>query len=372
MHTKKQYGVISFWVISLPMTVCVFVAVFSLSNVQATQPPPARPGETICPTPLEEYAPGQWLAQEKWAWNERICLGKIADLAERPGGQSKKCDVSKAEKWPRDRILRQEFVETVLLHQPFRDAFVRRGFRIRCAKFEEMLDLSQIHFPYELWFDKSFFPEGIEATDLHIDRTFSLEGSRLGGSFDADRLIVGGNLYLNEATFQEVRLLGAKIGGQLSARGSHFEGEFNADDLVVDSDLHLTGGAIFKDVDLHGAKIGGQLSARGSHFEGEFSAYSLIVDENLYLDEGATFKEVHLLGAEIGGRLDAGGSDFGGKLDADGLVVNGSLYLNEEATFKEVRLLGAEIGGRLDASSSHFGGQIRRRWPSCKRLSPLR
>ena len=144
------------------MTVSLFVSVFGLIELQALEPRPARPAETVCPVPLEKYAPErEWAIQEKWAWDERICLGRIADLSERLNGGEPGCDVHKAEDWGDERVLTQEFVETVLLHQPFRDAYGKRGFRIRCAKFEEDLDISQSHFPHEIWFDESYFPKGL-------------------------------------------------------------------------------------------------------------------------------------------------------------------------------------------------------------------
>lgn len=346
----------------LLLTICTATALFLADHAraqQAKQARPAFPAETICPTPLAENAPGTWSAQEQWAWDKRICLGKIADLSTRPAGKGGGCDVSKAEDWPDDRVLKPQFIQTILLHEPFRSAFVRRGVRIRCAKFEKHLDMSQVHIKQELWLNASFFAGGIAAVDLKIDNVLSLRGSRCDDRFTADRLIVGGSLLLREgAQFKDVFLRSAKIGANLDAVGSHFEGRFIANSITVGGNRSLRGEAEFQDVVLIGAEIGGNLETDGSRFEGIFNADSITVGGYLFLRVGAEFQDVVLLGAKIGRNLDLRGSTFTGKFNLAGGNVLGELLLGDAerfATWSEGSVLllrNASVGALNDRNCS--------------------
>ena len=89
-----------------------------------------------------------WTPQEKWVW-EQVCVGKIADFnkAEGYGGE---LDPKKPEGWPSNRILRPEFLETILLHEPYSGALTRKGVRIVGARFTEALDLSNAALDHQL------------------------------------------------------------------------------------------------------------------------------------------------------------------------------------------------------------------------------
>jgi len=230
-------------------------------------PRAALPTEQACPIPLADNAPGPWSEQEIWAWDERLCLGRVADLSRRPGGESQDCDVSTAEDWPDDRILTPDFVRTVLFHTPFRHAYVQRGFRVRCARFPDRLDLSGGLFAHDIWLDGSLLDIEPRLYDLHVGGVLSFDGSRLVGGLAAHRLRVDGSLFVRgSAISEDFELLGARIGGILAANGSTFSGTFNADRLEVAGSVFLRDGAAFEDVDLPGARIGGNLDLRGSTF----------------------------------------------------------------------------------------------------------
>ena len=96
---------------------------------------------------------------------------------------------------------------------------------------------------------------------------------------------MAGSLFMRGgANFQKVRLIGAKVGAQLSAKGSTFEGRFNADRLEVTGDLSMRDGASFNDVRLIGAVIGGQLQLRHSDFDGHLDLTSVHIEEELQLN----------------------------------------------------------------------------------------
>ncbi|MCH8859225.1 MAG: hypothetical protein IID54_06560, partial [Proteobacteria bacterium] len=302
---------------------------------------------------------GDWTKPENWAWSERICLGKIADMSAYEGGDGYSCDPKEADDWPETRDLSAAFLETILNHEPYRGALTRTGVRIRCARFNETLDLSHMVIAHPLGLDASLFRRDVNLARLRSSSLISLQGSVFDGRFNADGLDVAGNLFMSGgAQFKGVRLLGAKVGGQLSASGSTFDGLFNADGLDVAGDLFMRGGAQFKEVRLVGAKVGGQLSAIGSTFDGLFDADRLEVAGNLFMSGGAQFKEVRLLGAKVGGQLSASGSTFDGLFDADRLEVAGSLFMRDGASFKDVHLNGAVIGTHLQLRDSDFDGHL--------------
>ena len=61
-------------------------------------------------------------------------------------------------------------------------------------------------------------------------------GASFGGTLNANRLQVGGNLLMrsdakNEAGFKDVDLSGAKITGQIDMVGANCESKLNADSL---------------------------------------------------------------------------------------------------------------------------------------------
>ena len=85
-----------------------------------------------------------------------------------------------------------------------------------------------------------------------------------------------------KAQFQTVGLLGAKIGGVLSTTGSSFDGPFVADRLEVGGSLFMRGGARFQEVRLLGAKVGGNLETDGSTFDDLFDADNIEVARSCF------------------------------------------------------------------------------------------
>src|SRR5262249_31097651 len=78
-------------------------------------------GATALPdTPCGTAAHQTWTPQEQWVWT-CVCRGGIADFnrAEGYGGQ---LDPQNPEGWPLNRILRPEFLATILVQEPYRSA----------------------------------------------------------------------------------------------------------------------------------------------------------------------------------------------------------------------------------------------------------
>ncbi len=315
--------------------------------------------------------------QEKWAWNMQLCLGEIANMSDYGDGGDEGCDPKDVDAWPDARRLSEDFLSTILFHEPYKIAPPRPQIRIRCALFVDEINLSGLDLGDGLRLGESRFKQRVNLGSLTARRSLaftgsvfedglSLAGAEIGGEldvrgatvtgFDAYGLSVRRDMYLSSVSFErEVSLFNAKIGGQLLARDATFEGELDADGLEVNGDLFLD--ARFTDeVSLSDAKIGGQLLASGATFEGGLYADGLEVNGDLFLNAQFT-NEVNLSDAKIGGQLLASGATFEGGLYADGLEVNGDLFLNAQFT-NEVNLSDAKIGGQLLASDGTFEGGL--------------
>ena len=220
-----------------------------------------------------------------------------------------------------------------------------------------------------------------------IDRSLALSGSRVLGNSGiaviADQMRVGGDVSLDEALHCTgiVRMLGVRIGGSLKCAGGVFE---NPDGVALAADAAVVGAGAFLGkvtdstdrflaagtVRLVGARIGGQLNCTGGRFftpGGE--ALSLDGAEvgvgvflNRPLDGGESFHAVgavRLLSACVNGQLACSGGRFenpdSDALAADGLEVRGGAHL--DAGFHAVgavSLLGARISGDLSCSRGRF------------------
>ena len=264
---------------------------------QSLQGKPALPGEDCQTKPLKAWTP-----QEKWVWDQ-VCRGKAANFnkVEDYGGD---LDPKEDKEWPRERILSPTFLETILLHEPYRGALTHHGVHIVGAWFEESLDLSNTHLSCQLWLQKSRFESDVSLNFLKTHRTLVLIGST-------------------------------------------FTGELNMNGLEVGQSLLMDGGAKFAEVDLCSAKIGGQIAMIGSTFTGKLNMDSIEVGQSLLMHEGAKFAEVVLRSAKIGNRLDLSGSTFA-TINLTGTLVSGEFALGPPAT----RWLG---GGKLTLRNTNVG-----------------
>ena len=190
-------------------------------------------------------------------------------------------------------------------------------------------------------------------------------------ALSADGLDCKGDVFLRRGFLAKgaVRLLGARIGGDLSCVRGSFENPekdaLSADRLDCKGTVFLSESFSAKgEVRLLGATIGSNLDCQGGTFENPngnaLSADGLECKGDVFLRKGFSAKgAVRLLGATIRGDLDCVGGSFenpeGHALKADGLDCKGSVFLREGFSAKdEVRLLGTTIGSSLDCRGGTF------------------
>ncbi len=306
---------------------------------------PARPNETVCPTPLLQNAPGSWRPQEIWSWNERICLGMVADLSEYLTEARGGCNVSEVGGWSKRRILTPEFVQLILFYEPFRSVMPRHGFRVRCAEFVDTLDLSDGQFDHAIKIENSYFAKGIKANNLKSGQDFSLEESRLTRpvttlgepysvvagrpeALTARNMQIDGSIILKTARFETgADLSGSLIGGNLDASGGAVFGrDLNLYGLHVDGNVYLSQSVFDRNIILVGADVAGEVAANESAVKADLNAYRLRVGGDLQVRQ-AHLINVYLLGAQIGANLDLRDTSFVGRFDLTGGNVDGDLIL---------------------------------------------
>jgi hypothetical protein len=231
-------------------------------------------------------------------------------------------------------------------------------------------------------FGEGFTVEGeVSLFGANIGGLFNCNGAALdnqnskGPALNAAGLTVGQDMYLQKpfSAKGEVRLTGARIGGQLNCSGGHFTSHhpdkpaLNAYRLTVGQDMICREGFTAEgEVHLNGAQITGSLNCTGGSFTNlnpdgrALGAYALTVTQGVLFGKGFTAKgEVSLVGANIRGHLNCNGATFinhkGRALDAYRLTVGQDVLCKEGFTAQgEVHLNGAQITGSLNCSGGTF------------------
>jgi len=323
----------------------VVVAVALLLICARTQARMARPGEQ-CQIPAAE----SWSATERWAWTQ-ICMGRSANFNRRYG---KRLDLLKAKGWDDTRELSSVFLETVLLHEPYRSAITRIGVRIVGAWIWQRIDLRSARVKHGLWIHASRFERPVILRSAAFSESLSFSGSHFVGKLDMSGLRVGENLFMRGgARFGAVELGNAHVSGQLSMTGSNFIGALSLNGIQVGRSLIMRGGASFRAVDLKGASVGGQISMIGSKFAGKLEMSGLQVGDSLQMRGKAEFAAVRLNSAYVRGQISMVGAKFTGLLSMDSLRVGSDLFMRG-SHFKAVVLRGVNVGGQISMNGSKF------------------
>lgn len=233
-------------------------------------------------------------------------------------------DPKKPHDWPEKRILRPQFLETILLHEPYSGAIPRQGVQIIGAWFKDRVDLSNAVLSHLLILGEARFDSDVDLIFLKSPHLISFIGSKFTGKLDMNSLQVDEHLLMSErAEFNEVSLTASGIGGQLIMSGSKFTGKLKMESLQVDDALFMFKGK-FNEAILAGTQVGGLLDMSGSKFMGELDMNSLQVDGHLFMIKGAEFNEVSLIMGSIGGGVYLSGGVFS-LLDLTGARIKGEL-----------------------------------------------
>jgi hypothetical protein len=203
----------------------------------------------------------------------------------------------------------------------------------------------------------------------------------LGAAIFADGIDIGRSFILPAEAEGEIRLIDARLGGSLACVGGTFGSEegadwqvapaISADGLEVSGNLFLRPGNARGEVRLRGARLGGDLDCQGGTFQSlpyadlnprpALNAAAVTVGGNVFLSVTVS-GEVNLRGARIGADLSCDDGTFHAAplrpdptaraLNLAGVRVDGSLFLRSGRVDGVLDLTGAEVGILNDAESS--------------------
>lgn len=247
----------------------------------------------------------------------------------------------------------------------------------------------------------SSFQENLDIESTEIFGSLLLDRSaKVGGSSFMASIKVKDDIFIHEANFRSVNLLGAKVGNDITFSKSTISNELlmqsieamslNMDSIISPELIDLINAKIRGGVKLSKAKIGGEIymalmDIAGSLRIDEDSTFQSInlnsirvggdvllsadvmgtlsidcaqIAGGLFLDEGANLKDVHLASTKIRAQLNFSGSKVTGLLNMNSVEIGSSLIMEEKASFGQVELAGAYIGRQVQLSGSIFRGSL--------------
>jgi hypothetical protein len=343
---------------------------------QPRQPPYFTETDAI---PLPDGYP--WTPQEHWAW-ARILRGEVADMSDFDPGLDRTKDFAawirgkddgagwKAndevdgalKPWPDHRRLSATFLRLILFQPPYADARARPWVRILSAEIIEPLDWMNQSFDAELWLQRCRFHNDVDWKYLRIGRVLDLSGSRLMKGWYADGIVVAGHLFCRDGLFvgEEVRLFGAKVGGQAEFSDAKLGSDFTADYIDIKGSLACDSGfSIEGTVSLIGAKVGGSVHFDGATLKGGLAASMLDIQGSLICSDKLTVNgEVNLLGAQVGRDLAFDSATLHGLMEASGLSVGGHMFLRNMTRLGDANFIAARVRAHVQLRQSTIEGVV--------------
>lgn len=220
--------------------------------------------------PLPEI---HWSPNEQWVWR-KLRRGERADFNERYGVKLVAWEEDAwNEKEKARRLIRPEFIYTILLHEPWRGALSNWGVRLRGAYFAERIRMPYAKVALSFRLRGCRMEKGLSLYGARLDHRLALEGCWVKNRANLKALHIGGNLVLDGSRLNETDLTGAHLEGKFSANQAYFRGK------LVMGRAEIQEGLFMRDVtfvekcyaDIIFTNIGGNL-----HFElAKFQALDL-------------------------------------------------------------------------------------------------
>jgi hypothetical protein len=254
------------------------------------------------------------------------------------------------------RTVRAELLRLLILGGSDDLPMHEKGLRLSGAEVTGILDLEGCRIPRDITLTDCRFDASPVLRSAIVDNLF-LDGSALPG-LQADRLEARGGLSICGATVTgEIRIRGARIGGNLEADGATIAAPdgiaIDADGLEARGGLLLRGANVRGGINLSGVRLGGDVNAVGARIErpGEvvLNGSGIAVRGDLALRGTTMAGEVLLLGAHFGGDIDCTSAKFvqpgGYALRLNRARIDGAFFLRR----------GASIVGSLDLTATEIG-----------------
>lgn len=254
------------------------------------------------------------------------------------------------------RTVRAELVRFLILGYDDNCRLHEKGLRLSGAQVTGALDLEGCRIPRDITLTDCRFDASPVLRSAVIDNLF-LDGSALPG-LQADRLEARGGLSICGATVTgEIRLRGARIGGNIEADGATIASPggiaIDADGLEAGGGILLRGADVRGGIDLSGVRLGGDVNLAGARIErpGELAVNGdgIAARGDMALRGATIAGEVRLLGAHFGGDIDCTSATLaqpgGYALRLNRARIDGAFFLRQ----------GASILGTLDLTATVIG-----------------
>ena len=236
------------------VTLALLLLAWSDSSVESAHSPERTlPHQAECAVPLpNDFWDGETARDiqvaEKWAWEQRICLGLWADMRDAPGGTvgAEECEPAEIEEKeiavPDNRRLRPKFLELILSHQLWASASRHPFVGIRCALIRGGIHLDGHEIAVGFSFHRGKIEGNVTLEETKFKRGLSLEHSTVTGQLNAQRLEVAGNLEMRGGAFGGINLIAASIGGNLQLSIGTFGGTLDLTGAAIGGELNLSSG----------------------------------------------------------------------------------------------------------------------------------
>jgi hypothetical protein len=290
--------------------------------------------------------PDDELSEPERALKDALPSGETVDLRANAPGVSD--DPADGATWGPERTVRAELIRELLVAETPPGSPPPRALRLRGACIEGELDLERDSVRCPPTLQDCFFEQPINLQGAQVPG-LRLPGSRMP-SLDAQQLDARGNVELtNIVTERGIRLIDAKIAGDLDVSGAHLanpegpalngnglsvEGSMSCGEgFVAEGEVNLIAARIAGTLDLSGARLanseGLALSAASLSVEGGLFGGGLTAEGEVRLFAAKIAPELHLPGARLanpgGSALSADRISVGGVMScSDGFVAEGS------------------------------------------------
>lgn len=278
-----------------------------------------------------------------------LSQAEVRLLAAIPNGQFAVCgpnmsdadpanDPANSGTWPADRDIRTDLIRWLCVNRIARELVDPIGIPAFGARIPGAIDLSGVTVPFGLTLSRcrSMARASLRSTEIPI---LDLQGTWLQ-SLLADAVTIKGDVFLRNGfrTEGQVRLLGARIGGDLDCSNATFANP---------PQRGVSGSGIA--LNANGIDVKGNVFLR-QNFRAERQVCPLDAQVGMTLA---------CCNAVVENPLQAGVPESGIALNADRAVVKGTVFLNNGFRAEgAVHLLGGQVGGQLVCMGGSIGGAL--------------
>ncbi len=301
--------------------------------------------------PLPEI---HWSPNEQWVWR-KLRRGEVADFNEKYGVFPTPWeDEAWNEKEKARRLIRPEFLYTILLHEPWRSALSNWGVRLGGAYFPEPIEMPMADVINELWLVGCRIENGLLLYDAHFAHRLVINRSFVNGPAYLQGLRAGGALVMDRSRLGETTIKRAHLEGDFSAYQTKFENGLNMDWIKVDGSVFMAEARCEELVQLTGARVGGLLNMNQAFLGEKLFLNQAQLRGGLFMSDSHFEKSIQLEGVLVRGSVDMGHAFFGGGLAMERAEIQGDLIMRRSRFTGEARLNGLRVSGPVVMTDSIF------------------